>query len=283
MSKKHDCFALYQAWWSDAGSRLAPGTCRQYRYHVLRTLADLGKDPLTLTSDTLAKYLREFRPQHAKVIRGALLEFFGFLKRKGFRASNPIEQIADSRRARVRIKRGLTEEELVRLLVAAVWTSRPRFTGLRIAWLILAQYSLGLRPGELVKLTPEVINLDGDASSVEIRETKTGVDRVVPISPLAREALTELMAGGNGGISLAGMGRTNYWERVRRAAIWAEIPLEKCRPYTLRHSFATHLAQRGVRVTVIAELLGHTNLRHTMGYMTGSDEELKRAVGQLGR
>jgi integrase/recombinase XerC len=283
MSKKHDCFALYQAWWSDAGSRLAPGTVRRYRYCVLRTLADLGKDPLTLTSDTLAKYLGEFRPQHAKVIRGALLEFFGFLKRKGHRATNPIKEIAVPRRGRVRVKRGLTEEELGRLLVAAVWTSRPRFTGLRIAWLILAQYALGLRPGELVKLTPEVINLDGDASSVEIRETKTGVDRVVPISPLAREALSELMAGRNSGVSLAGMGRTNYWERVRRAALWAEIPPEKAKSYALRHSFATHLAQRGVRVTVIAELLGHTNLRHTMGYMVASDGELKRAVGELGK
>lgn len=275
-----DTFAVYQQWWADAATRLGPNTVRQYRYHVLKALADTGKDPLRMTREQCAKYLGELRPHYAKKIRSALVDFFDFLVRRGHRAANPLEEVKVKTRGGNRLKRGLTLEELTRLLIAAVYASKKRFEGHRLAWMILAQYALGLRPGELCTLTVGRVSLNGSSSCVYITDTKTNNDRVVPMNALAGEALRELMAGRDG--QIVEIGTSWYWGKVRRAARLAGISPEKCRPYAMRHTFGTHLAELGVHPRVISELMGHSDLRATMVYTTPSDKQLREAVAKLG-
>jgi integrase/recombinase XerD len=274
-------FGLYREWHGDQVSRLGPSTIGNYRYQVLKALADIGKDPLRLQQRDLEKYLQALRTQSAVLARSALVDFFKFLVRKGYRPRNPLhEKVRNTRRTKRRIKRGLTEEELTRLLVAAVYAARRRYTGQKLAWAILAQYALGLRPGEMVALTPDKIALDGAAPCAYITDTKTGADRVVPISKLARDALTELLRTSNGW--LVGLGRTHYGDKVKRAAILAGIAPEKCRAYALRHTAATHMVERGIHIRVVAEFLGHSDLRPTAGYTVPSDKFLRAAVDSLG-
>jgi integrase/recombinase XerC len=279
--KRESGFGLYREWHGDQVNRLGPTTIGLYRYQVLKALAEIGKDPLQLRQRDLEKYLQALRPQSAVLARSALVDFFKFLVRKGYRPKNPlIEKVRTARRARKRLKRGLTEEELIRLLVAAVYASRIRFNGQRLAWSILAQYALGLRPGEICALTPDNISMDGVAPFVHITDTKTGADRLIPLSQLAKVALTELLKVSNGW--LVGIGRSQYWDKVRRAARLAEVPPPKCRPYALRHTAASHMVERGIHIRVIAEFLGHTDLRPTTVYTTPSDKLLKAAVDSLG-
>lgn len=277
-----DYLAIYRAWWADVGTRLAPSSSTQYRRNVLRALADMGRDPTTVPAREIQSYLDSLRVQYARVTHAALSDFFDFLVLRGFRAANPLKKMEVRTRGGRRVRRGLSEEELARLLVAAVYAGygRQRWGGTRLAWAILAQYALGLRPGELVSLTTDEIDLNRDPPCVLITHTKTGNDRAVPVGAIAREALEELMEGRTG--CILGIGRTQYWAHVRRAARLAGLPDEKCRPYSLRHTFASHLVEKGVHIRVIAELLGHSDLRATTVYTTPSDHLLRSAVQLLG-
>lgn len=283
LPRAQDPFALYRGWWADLPSRLGEKTVRQYRYDVLRAMAELGRNPILVKKSELARYLGGLRTQYAIKARCALKDFFEFLVRRGIRSSNPLEDVVVGRRRGRRVKRGLTADELVRLVVAARVAPRPRtedqMTGTRLAWSIVAQYALGLRPGELCSLTPDKVSLNGSSSCVYVTDTKTGSDRIVPAGPLATVALQELLEGRNG--RLVGIGTTQFWSHVRRAAVMAGLPEAKRRPYALRHTFGTRLAELKVRMSVIGELMGHSDLRATAIYTVPSDEELRRAVDLL--
>lgn len=217
LPREQDAFAVYRAWWADVALRLGPNTVKQYRYHVLRSLADVGKDPLRITKAQCEKYLGDIRPHYAKKIRAALADFFEFLVRRGYRSSNPLQDVKVRARGGKRLKRGLTLDELTRLLVAAVYASKKRFEGHRLAWTILAQYALGLRPGEMCSLVAERVHLNGASSCVYITDTKTNNDRVVPMNALAREALRELMAGQEGRLSRPPA--KSCWGRLRASEV----------------------------------------------------------------
>ncbi|MGH2555310.1 MAG: tyrosine-type recombinase/integrase [Actinomycetota bacterium] len=276
-------FEIFHAWWADLPTRHGSSTVRQYRYHVLRTFADLGKDPAQVGRAELARHLRAMRPQYGAKVRRALNDFFEFLVRRGLREENPLAEVRIKVKGGRRIRRGLSEEELVRLVLAALWGPRPRnehqIDGQRLAWTITAQYALGLRPGEICRLRASEVQLNGEFSCVYITDTKTGNDRIVPMGPTARAALTELMRDRPG--MLVGLGTSQYWEHVSRAARMAGIPLPKRRPYALRHTFGTRLAELGVHQSVISELMGHSDLRASRWYVVPSDDQLRQAVGML--
>jgi integrase/recombinase XerD len=276
-------FDLYRAWWRDAPTRLGSTTVRLYRRQVWNVLADTCWDPLEVSPSKVRAHLDTLKPQWAGEVRKGLNDFFSFLERRGFIRTNPLEEVKVKVPMKKRVKRGLSEEELVRLLVAAVYVGmgHRRFSGERLAFQILAQYALGLRPGEMVALTSDRIELNGAASHVVVTETKTGVDRVVPIGNLAREAISYLLTETPN--RLVEVGRTQHWYRVRRAARAAELAPEKCRPYAARHSFATRLIERGVHSAIVAELMGHSDLRQILRYSSaGTDERLRSAVELLG-
>lgn len=276
-----DGFDVYRAWWKDAGGRLAPKTARTWRYFVHRAGADLSTGLLRAPSAELRVYLNGFRPQHANMIRCALADFYGYCYRVGVRGDNPLDEAPRQRRPGTRIKRALTEDELTRLLVALAYLPpKMPWTGQRVAQLALAQYLTGLRPGELLSMNVARVRLNGSSSELEVVGTKTDADRIVPLSPRARRVFAELTRGRQG--RLAEFGTTRYYELIHRAAVLVGLPREKARPYALRHTTATHMLERGVSVRVVAEILGHRDLRHTMTYTVPSDDERRRAVNLLG-
>jgi len=277
-----DTFALYRAWWADVGPRRSADTCRQYRYFVLRTLADVPKDPREITTGQLDRYLGDLTPANAKAVKAALGDFFAWIQRSGWRNDNPLDKTKRQKPGRARVKRGWSEEELYRVFQAAIWIGDRgrRGTGEGLAWAILGQYAFGLRPGEWTGLRWDNVNLNGAASCIYVTHTKTGNDRVVPIEALGRRALEELRQR-SPNAKVVPVGRTQYWAKVRAAAELAGLPPEKSRPYALRHSFASRLVEKGVHIRVIAELLGHVDMRATMTYTTPGDEQLRQAVRLL--
>jgi integrase/recombinase XerD len=281
-----DAFELFRAWWADIPTRHGPTTCKQYRREVFATCADLGRHPVTVTARDLERHLGELRPQYASLRRSALADFYRFLERRGYRPDNPLEQIPSPKIGRNRIRRGLSEEEMFRLWNAALLLgSRGGTKGLAgegLSWAILAQYGLCLRPGELVNLTKSRVKLNGTRSYVEVTETKNGNDRIVPVVGIARtalEALVELSPPTSN--RLIHIGTTRYWELIHGAAQIAGLPPEKCRPYALRHTGATRLAERGVHPRLIAEILGHTDLRAMWTYTQPGDPDILEALRKL--
>ena len=272
-----DTFSLFRTWRQDAATRLSENTVRTYRGLVFRFWADHPHDPLTVTPATLRADLNTLLPRHARMARAGLNDFFSFLVRRGLRADNPITEARLRRAPRERVKRGLSDVELAALLDAADQVD-PTGT---LRWLMTAQYGLCLRPGELVKLTAADLSLHGPGSCVYVTETKTGRDRAVPLVGIAHVAVEKLLASGSG-FRLAPYGRTQYWSRVRQAATLAGLAAEKCRPYALRHTGATHMLERGVSVRVVQEVLGHSDLRHTMVYTQPSAGDVRRGLELLG-
>lgn len=272
----------YREWWADISARRPPNTARQYRYHVLRAIADIGRDLRDLSRPALKRYLGDLSRQHADVVQSALADFYGFCVRRGLRTANPLEELPRPKIPRRRLRRALSPEELARLVVAAVWVGhgRERWTGQRLAWTVIAHYASGLRPGELLALGVVDVSLNGTGSEIAVRASKTANARIVPLGDLGREAFAELARARAGRI--AHWGTSEYWRKVKRAMLAAGVPEEKARPYALRHSFATHLLQRGVSPRIVAELLGHVDLRHIAGYTVPAGDELRRAVDLLG-
>lgn len=280
-----DAFDLFRLWWADVPSRLGTTTVKTYRREVLAAIADMGKHPAILTTHDIDVHLGALRPQHASLRRAALADVFGWMERKGHRRDNPLAEVRKTKVGRQKVRRGWTQEELVRVVFAALWMGRDgvRGTGEDLAYSIMAQYGLCLRPGEFVRLTKDRVRLNGATSCVWITETKTGNDRALPVVGVAREALEKLMElSPETSNRLIHCGVERYWEKVRAACQLAGLPPEKCRPYAIRHTGATHMAERGVSERLIAEVLGHTDLRYVKTYTQPSDPEVRDALAKLG-
>ncbi len=142
-------------------------------------------------------------------------------------------------------------------------------------------YSTGLRVSELVNLKKKDIDLTQGIGWV--RAGKGAKDRVFIIPKSLRKDLEYFL-------NLPGeylfMGRNNklsvraIQKIVSNAASRAKIN-KKVTPHTLRHSFATHLLEKGVDIRYIQELLGHSNLSTTQIYTHVSISDLKRINSPL--
>jgi site-specific recombinase XerD len=272
-----DTFPAFRAWWGDVGRRRPPATARRYRYHVHRFLADVPVEPHLTTRSQIRGYLDEMSRQHAESVRTALSDFFAFLVRDGRRADNPLETLPRRPGSKKRLRRSWTPDELVRVLVGA-----HRHYGEEFAWAILACYATGLRPGEMVAMTTAKVHLNGTSSEIYVTDTKTGEDRIVPLDELGRVAFAALVVTRNSGRVLR-YGRTQFWQKLRTVALEVGIDAARARPYALRHSFATHLLQAGADERVVADLLGHSDLRHIWGYTVPPDDIRRQAVRLLNR
>lgn len=157
----------------------------------------------------------------------------------------------------------LSGEEVQRLFAAEDHPKRRA--------LLMTAYSGGLRVSELVKL--RVQDLDGDRMLIRVVQGKGKKDR---LTLLSERALTELRAywrryrpdpwlfpGQIPGRPLTdSTAEKAYRKAVRKAGIRKGGNI-----HTLRHSFATHLIEAGVDVTIVQKLLGHTSVLTTMRYV----------------
>jgi integrase/recombinase XerD len=153
--------------------------------------------------------------------------------------------------------------------------STPR--GLRDRALIELLYATGLRVSELISLRPADINLD---ASYLTCTGKGGKQRVVPLGDHAAEWVRRYLREGrpallHGRHSLRmfanargggpGLTRVGFWkilkEYGRRAGVRSTLS-----PHTIRHSFATHLLERGADLRAIQMMLGHADLSTTQIY-----------------
>ncbi len=166
----------------------------------------------------------------------------------------------------------LTEDELVRLLIAAAWRDPRR------AWALMLTFGIGARRMEVEAIRPEDVQSD----VVHLRHCKGGKERRVELSPIARVALEELRPWYNGTV-LGGIRRQMITEWAHRAAEDAGL-LEKVRhrpAHVLRASFITYLLQRGIAVQVVRDLVGHENIATTNDYAAVFSEDRRRAVEKL--
>jgi len=127
--------------------------------------------------------------------------------------------------------------------------------------LVLVAIYSGPRRGELLKLRWS--NVDFDLNAINFTETKTDKDRSVPMDPIVQEALLELRdrAGDSEYVFTNPDTKTRYIDIKKSfSAACREAAITNFTFHDLRHTFGTRLADAGVDVVKIKELMGHASI-----------------------
>jgi integrase/recombinase XerD len=234
---------------------------------VTRFLVSLDKAGLSARSG--ARYL------------SALRGFCKFLVRERLAATDPTALLAPPRLGR-KLPAVITFDEVLRLL-AAPDTSRPR--GLRDRAMLSLMYAAGLRVSELCSL--KVGDLDRQRGFVSVLG-KGGKRRLVPVGEVALADVEAYLrsvpreAGGRAPNALflsswrRPLSRQAFWKLIVRYARGVGIT-KPISPHKLRHSFATHLLERGADLRSVQAMLGHANIATTEIYTHVAQDHVRKA------
>ena len=204
----------------------------------------------------------------------SLRSFFRFLIKEGYIKVNPVDAITSPKQEKT-LPKFLTEEDVVRLIEAP---DRETLKGLRDHAILETLYSTGMRISELVSLTEEAVDFIGATVRVLGKGKK---ERVVPIGERALRAIRNYLAKRKVASHFIFLNKNKKPLSARgfRKEMDKYIRLislkEHISPHTLRHSFATHLLNRGADLRSVQELLGHANLSTTQIYTHLTTEKLK--------
>ncbi|WP_227766641.1 tyrosine recombinase XerC [Zhaonella formicivorans] len=210
----------------------------------------------------------------------ALRKFYRFLNKEKLIANNPLFFINSPKKDK-KLPRYLEEKQIEQLL-ALPDCSTP--LGLRDRAMLETFYASGIRVSELVGLDLPQINLDLGYMVVYGKGAK---ERVVPLGSFAIEALQNYLRRGRPvllatqnndalflnykGVRISVRGvRLTVEKYVRRLADSLKIS-----PHSLRHTFATHLMERGADLRVVQELLGHVSMATTQVYTHVTTSKMK--------
>ncbi len=215
-----------------------------------------------------------------------LRQFHRFLMREGVRADDPLDGLEAPRGGRP-LPKILTEAEVDRLLAAVHRMKGPE--GRRLAALVELLYATGLRISELVTLPLGAVARDPEVLLVR---GKGGRERLVPLSPAAREAVKAYRAAR--AAFLAGrpdspwlfpsrgaaghLTRRRVGQLLKELALEAGLAPEKVSPHVLRHAFASHLLDHGADLRSVQQMLGHADISTTQIYTHVLNERLKALV-----
>lgn len=260
--------------------RLSPNTVESYGRDLAQLLefaAGLDRAAEDLDRRSLEALVRQLMGEGrspASVARAVacVRGFYKFLVVAGHRPANPADDLR-APKAWKTLPKFLSAGD-VEALLAAPDPATPR--GLRDRALIEVLYATGLRVTELISLKPQDVNLESGYL------TTTGKGRKQRLVPLGDEAASwvarylqdsrpvllkkrtspRLFVNARGG---AGLTRVGFWKILkgygRQAGLNGSLS-----PHVLRHSFATHLLERGADLRAIQMMLGHSDLSTTQIY-----------------
>ena len=209
-----------------------------------------------------------------------LRSFHRFMMREGLRGEDPSAQLTSPRTWQA-LPRFLTVEEVERLIDQPEVDS---VKGVRDRALLEVMYAAGLRVSELISLKSEDLNWKG---GFLICQGKGGKERIVPVGGAAQRAvkryLTEsrpkLAKKPTAALFLTRRGRAftrqGVWKILKAYALRAGLP-RRIGPHALRHSFATHLLERGADLRSVQLMLGHSQITTTQIYTHVGRERLRR-------
>jgi integrase/recombinase XerC len=212
----------------------------------------------------------------------SLRSFFRFLKKNGHTRANPALNLLTPR-PRKSLPAYVEEERMQSLLDRL----KHEDGAVRDYTLLEILYGTGIRVGELIPLNCDDIDFIDRSLRVLGKGNK---QRIVPLGRHAYEAVKtfverrkkEAMAD-NPPLFVGTNGRRispRVVYRIVNRAISRISDLEKKSPHVLRHSFATHMLNRGAELRAVKELLGHESLSTTQVYTHVSTDRLKKTYKQ---
>lgn len=268
----------------------------------------LSKNTLDSYSRDLTRYIRYLKKEHVSHIKeanylhisGFLSElkemglsvksrarnlasikgFYKFLIREGVISENPTTHIHSFKTQR-RLPLVLNMEEIDRLLAEPDLSNTLE---VRDSAMLELLYATGLRVSELVKIRLNDINLEAGYLRTLGKGSK---ERIVPIGRIAQNRIMKYLHSTRQGllkekqsiylfISRSGKGltRQGFWKVIKKYAKRAGIS-KRITPHSLRHSFASHLLERGADLRSVQMMLGHSDISSTQIYTHVARERLK--------
>ena len=266
----------------------SPRTLKAYR----QALAAFGTENKTswkkCTADDFRDYLFALmkRAQARSYVRlqfSALRSFYQFLTARKRLRHNPVREV-QLPKIEKKLPLVLTRQQVEELLTAPTRETKKRsapvWMPLRDVAIMELFYSSGLRLSELAALDVADVDLYTESLRVFGKGRK---ERVCPVGLPALEAISRYRAAANvhaGPLFInkarRRMSVRSIWLVLKRYVRHTSIPIS-ISPHKLRHSFATHMLDRGANLRSVQALLGHASLSTTQIYTHVTVERLKKA------
>ena len=246
-------------------------------------------DRLLLTTDVNAvraylAHLNDKEYSKATIARklATLRSFYKFLVKRNEITSNPVVAVRTPKQEK-KLPRFLEYEEVKRLLETP---PMDNWLGARDRAILETLYSTGIRVSELVALNMDDIDFLGEIVHVRGKGKK---ERIAPISSSALQVIQHYMeyrnkrAQSNSNFDLKVLFVNKHGRRLSTRSVRRKMDKylkmagldPSISPHTLRHSFATHMLNKGADLRSVQELLGHQSLSTTQVYTHLSTSKLK--------
>lgn len=272
---------------------LSPNTIASYGRDLEKLLIHLGREKKALRrvgEEDIVKFIHDQSREGLSArslarLGSSLRSFFKFLVLDGVVPKNPASRLSSPSLWRV-LPRVLSVNEVESLLQAPDENERQ---GIRDKAMLETIYGSGLRVSEVIALKPRDVNL---AEGFLTCRGKGGKERIVPLGKSACRALDRylkevrpfLEKSPQDFIFLTRRGkpftRQGFWKLLKGYAGKAGLAA-KVFPHILRHSFATHLLERGADLRSVQLMLGHSQITTTQIYTHVSRERLRRVYDKF--
>ena len=240
------------------------------------------RSPDRITDEELQAYLlhlgreRRLAPSSLNQSVSALRRFYDLVLH---RPADQLERLLPRVRPQTRRPQVFSRAELERLFTIGSPQPKPRA-------FLMTVYGAGLRLNEACHLKVE--HLESARGQIRVELGKGGKDRYTLLPPRLLEELRAYYRAFRPRVWLftrsrnleeplpAQSGQRMFWDAVARAGLPRKGGI-----HSLRHSFATHLLEAGVEITVVQRLLGHSSLSSTTTYLHVREERLAQIQGPL--
>jgi len=254
-------------------------TIRAYHQDIESFFAFLSEQDISGIDSTVISYFIAFLMKYGldttTVARklSSLKSYFKFLKRMGFVSENPADVIKTPKKKK-HLPGFLTYEQIE----DGLKIDDPRDHAM-----MELLYSCGLRASELTGLNVDDVDLQND----EVRVMgKGGKERILPMGRRAREAIVAYLGCRRQSSSetdpkalflnrRGGRLSSRSLQRIVRKHLVKVARASGTNPHILRHTFATHLLERGADLRAVQELLGHVSLSTVQIYTHLTTKRLK--------
>ena len=220
---------------------------------------------------------------HRKI--SCLRVFYKYLRKEGVINSDPMEKVVLPKRTK-KLPVFVGEEDMASLLDKNSFGED--FSGTRNRVVIEMLYATGMRKSELTGLCDKDVDLEGALIKVTGKRNKQRIipliRTIIPLLSDYRKLRDETVIEKTGDwFLITGKGNKLYDKYVYNIVnryLSMVTTIEKKSPHILRHTFATHMLNRGADLNSIKEFLGHANLSATQIYTHNTFEKLKKIYKQ---
>lgn len=214
-----------------------------------------------------------------------LRSYYKFLLKREYIEKDPTQKIRILKTSK-KLPQFVHENDIAKLLDQFEFTDD--FSGSRDRLILELLYGTGIRLSELISLKTADINFSNRTLKVLGKRNK---ERIIPFSVSLERVMEQYLAKKNSE-ALANEGGellvTDNGEACYPMVIYRTVKkylnlfttIEKRSPHVLRHTFATHLLNKGAELNAVKDLLGHTSLAATQVYTHNSLDKLKKVFDQ---